>query len=73
MKKSEEILKSVVKECQKHAKRMNYAYQIILYHTPFTGELLSKLSDEELAFIDQVTYRFSKFQDTIGKNFLRRF
>ncbi|HED38085.1 MAG TPA: hypothetical protein ENI76_07565 [Ignavibacteria bacterium] len=56
MKKNEHILKSIIEECKKHLKRMNYAYEKMLPLFPFTEKQILKLNDEKIALTDQMIY-----------------
>lgn len=71
MKKNQYILKSILKECDKHLKRMNFAYKKISPLFPITKEGISKLNEDEISSIDQIIYRFSKLQDTIGQKLFK--
>ncbi len=55
MKKNEHILKSIIEECKKHLKRMNYAYEKMLPLFPFTEKQILKLNDEKIALTDQIS------------------
>jgi len=71
LKKNEYILKSVIEECKKHLSRMNYAYQKVFSLSPFTEERITKLGDEDITYIDQLIYRFTKLQDVIGQKLFK--
>ncbi|MBU0559640.1 MAG: hypothetical protein KKD86_20010 [Bacteroidetes bacterium] len=71
MNKNEYILKTVIRECKKHSKRMNYAYKNLSHKFPLTSEKILKQSDEEIALLDQFIYRFSKLQDAIGQKLFK--
>ena len=71
MKKNQYILKSILNECDKHLKRMNFAYKKISALFPITKERISKLNEDEISYIDQIIYRFSKLQDTIGQKLFK--
>jgi len=65
------ILISILSECEKHIERMNFAYENILYLFPLDSEKIIKLKKEEITFIDQFIYRFSKLQDAIGQKLFK--
>lgn len=71
MKKKEYILKSIIDECNKHISRMNYAYEKVNPLAPFSKEQIEKLSNEDIAHIDQLIYRFTKLQDAIGQKLFK--
>lgn len=63
----------VLKECEKHIKRLDYAFNKLLknFETPLSTENIIKIVDDEglVESLDQITYRFSKLQDSIGSLF----
>ena len=61
-----EKLEKVKEECFKHLERMNTAKRKISHLFPLTIEKYDCLSDDEIAYIDQFLFRFSKLQDTMG-------
>ncbi len=71
MNKNEIILNSIIEECKIHEKRMDYASNAISKLFPLTGEKISALSDEQIALIDQMIYRFTKLQDAIGQKLFK--
>lgn len=71
MSKEREILKSILNECQKHADRINFAYQKVSHLFPIEKQGISKLKKEDITFIDQLIYRFTKLQDTIGQKLFK--
>ncbi len=71
MKKDVYILKSVIEECKKHLKRMNYAYNKMLPLFQSTERQILKLNDDEITLIDQMIYRFTKLQDGIGQKLFK--
>lgn len=66
MMKNQYILKSIINECSKHLTRMQYAINKISYLFPLTKESVSRLKDDEISYIDQIIYRYSKLQDAVG-------
>ena len=53
-------------ECNQHKKRLQIAQRHLKKNAPITRERYNILSDEEISFIDQLIFRFSKLQDTMG-------
>lgn len=52
--------------CQLHHKRMMFAKNSISNIFPLNVESYLELTDEQISYTDQLIYRFSKLQDTIG-------
>ena len=53
-------------ECDAHILRIQNALNHLAQKLPFTKEAYDFLSDSDIAYIDQIVFRFSKLQDTIG-------
>ena len=64
-------LQKIINECDKHILRMNSAYKKIVATLPLDKDKYIKLSDDEVAHIDQYLFRFAKLQDAIGKRFFK--
>jgi len=62
----ENYLKEAVQLCTIHVERMSFAYRKIEMYLPLTVDKYNQLSEEELSFIDQLIFRFSKLQDSMG-------
>ena len=62
----ENQLKEAVQLCTIHVERMSFAYRKIEAHFPLTSKKYEHLAEEELSFIDQLIFRFSKLQDSMG-------
>ena len=58
--------------CDLHYKRMMFAWGNIEKYFPLTDIILSGLSPVELAFFDQLIYRFSKLQDSMGSRLFKQ-
>jgi uncharacterized protein YutE (UPF0331/DUF86 family) len=71
VKKNQFVLKSILIECDKHQKRLNFALGKITYLLPFTKKSISELDEEKITYIDQIIYRFSKLQDAVGQKLFR--
>jgi len=61
----------VINECDKHLKRLNYASNQLKKVFPLTEKSYENLSEDNIQDIDQLLYRFSKLQDTIGEKLLK--
>lgn len=53
-----------------HAMRLSKALMQVNRLMPISASILSKLPDQQLAFLDMMTIRFSKLQDIIGSKIL---
>ena len=62
-----ETLKEKLYECHLHIRRLQRAREHLKNHIPLTGREYPALCDESVSFIDQMIYRFSKLQDTMGE------
>ncbi|MBD3789920.1 MAG: hypothetical protein IE885_06095 [Campylobacterales bacterium] len=54
-------------ECQKHKEKIILASQKIEYLMPLSVDSYNLLSFEQTSFIDQMIFRFTKLQDTMGE------
>jgi hypothetical protein len=63
----ENYLKEAVSLCTIHVERMSFAFRKIEQYFPLTVETYHKLTEEDLSFIDQLIFRFSKLQDSMGE------
>jgi len=61
----------IINECDKHILRINSAYQKTIAILPLNADKYTKLSDDEVGYIDQYLFRFAKLQDTIGKRLFK--
>lgn len=59
-------LKAIIEQCSKHAQRLDYAYNQIAFLLPLAADDIARLKDEEISYLDQFIFRFSKLQDTLG-------
>ncbi len=55
-----------VKLCKIHDERMRFAWDKIKIHFPLDKETYLHLEPEKLSFFDQLIFRFSKLQDSMG-------
>jgi hypothetical protein len=56
----------ILHECDVHAGRIEYARSVCSTFFPLTAETYRALSDEQIAHIDQLIYRYTKLQDSLG-------
>jgi hypothetical protein len=54
-------------ECNKHFQKIQIAKQHLADQMPLTAENYLKISDVDMSFIDQLIFRFSKLQDSMGE------
>ena len=66
MKDRENTFIEKLHECNQHKKRLLLAKRKLEKFMPITTEVYDNLSDEDISFIDQMIFRFSKLQDTMG-------
>jgi hypothetical protein len=52
--------------CKIHSTRMSFAWEKLKMHFPLNMEKYNRLKPEELSFFDQLIFRFSKLQDSMG-------
>ncbi len=53
-------------ECENHIRRLNHALSRTNKLFPLNVHAFEKLTEDEVAFIDQLVFRFSKLQDSMG-------
>ncbi len=68
MKKSDnkDRLDEALKICEIHFERMRYATQKVKKYFPLNEEKYHALNDDDLSYLDQIIFRFSKLQDSMG-------
>ena len=59
-------LSEAVKLCEIHFERMNYAIQKVVHHFPLKEEVYKQLNYDDLSYLDQLIFRFSKLLDSMG-------
>src|SRR6056297_1949600 len=57
---------SLIFKCEAHAKRILQAKEKLKSLFPLSPNKYTALTDEEVVHIDQLVYRFTKLQDTLG-------
>ncbi|HON13434.1 MAG TPA: hypothetical protein PK897_04865 [Treponema sp.] len=67
MNELKEKLIMLLYECNQHKKMINNAYQHLESFLPLAKEKYVGFSLEQIGFIDQFLFRFSKLQDTMGE------
>ncbi len=59
-------LKTVLEVCKTHNQRMQYALDFLQEIFPLNSGSYKELSQEQISHTDQLIFRFSQFQDTMG-------
>ena len=59
-------LREALKLCSIHNERMQYAFNKVKHYFPLDETSYNKLSKDDLSYIDQLIFRFSKLQDSMG-------
>lgn len=65
-------LKETLAICEIHHQRMVFAFNSIKRHFPLTETEFGSISELEMALFDQLIYRFSKLQDSIGTRLFKQ-
>jgi len=60
-----------VYECNRHVEKLNDAKDYLKEMMPLTLERYLQIDKIQSSFIDQLNFRFSKLQDTIGESILK--
>lgn len=63
-------IESSLGECSSHLSRLERVKGILDAFFPLTVEKFKKLRDEEIGYIDQFIYRFTRLQDSLGTRLL---
>ena len=58
-------------ECNKHIEKLNDAKEYLAKKMPLTLQNYLEVDKIQSSFIDQLNFRFSKLQDTIGESILK--
>ncbi len=64
---SKALLKEELAICQIHVDRLNLAISRIERFYPFSEQMVSAISEEDLPYFDVFTTRFAKLQDALGE------
>ena len=59
-------LKESLQICELHIQRMNYAAEKVRTYFPLDEESYQNLTPDDLSYLDQLIFRFSKLQDSMG-------
>ena len=65
-------LKETLTICDLHYQRMMFAFDNVRKYFPLTELNFSQVSPIELALFDQLIYRFSKLQDSMGSRLFKQ-
>lgn len=65
-------LRETLAVCDLHNQRMLFAWESIKVRFPLSELEMGRLSDIEMAFFDQLIYRFSKLQDSMGSRLFKQ-
>jgi hypothetical protein len=65
-------LTETIKICDIHFQRLLFAFQSVEKYFPLDETTLNGLSPIDLALFDQMVYRFSKLQDSMGNRLFRQ-
>lgn len=60
-------LQAKITICDKHLNRLSIAIESLKEIIPINTQMYNELSKEMVSFIDQMSYRFAKLQDTAGR------
>jgi len=71
MRDFDEIFKEKLYECDKHCQKIEDSKEYLKDFMPFELESYLKIDNITSSFIDQLIFRFSKLQDTIGESILK--
>ncbi len=66
MEELKDKLKESVMLCTIHSERMSFAYSKVASYFPLHKDKYKELLPEDLSFFDQLIFRFSKLQDSMG-------
>ncbi len=60
-------LYSLISICETHSKRLKASLSFLKELLPLSVDKYKALTEHELAYIDQMSYRYGKLQETMGK------
>ncbi len=63
----ETSFKEKLYECKKHVEKITVSTKYLSKYMPLTVETYSNSNDIDMSFIDQLIFRYSKLQDTLGE------
>mgnify|MGYP001609139754 CR=1 FL=1 len=67
---TEAVLRSAIRENDAHAHHVVRSRGLTASFFPLTEPALGRLTDEQVGYVDQLIYRFSKMQDSLGMRLL---
>lgn len=67
---SEQLMRIYLDECSLHVNVLAEALEEAHSWFPFSAETVQYITKEQLRILDQIAYRFSKLQDTMGQKVL---
>lgn len=67
MNELQEKLRLILYECNQHKIMIHHAFSHIKPYIPLTAEKYQNLSLDEIGYIDQFLFRFTKLQDSMGE------
>lgn len=67
-----ETLQETLAICGLHHQRMMFAFENVKKYFPLTESEFGQISPIEMALFDQLVYRFSKLQDSMGTRLFRQ-
>ena len=68
-----ESLEQKLYECDKHVEKLDDAKEYLKEIMPLTLEKYLQVDKIQSSFIDQLNFRFSKLQDSIGESITQRY
>jgi hypothetical protein len=63
----EKTFKEKLYECQRHVEKITVSRNYLFPFMPLSVESYLNLNDIDMSFIDQLTFRFLKLQDSMGE------
>ncbi len=67
MNELEDKLALIIYECDQHVKMINHAFEKTERFLPLNEKVYQAFSADQISYIDQFLFRFSKLQDTMGE------
>jgi len=64
-------LSEILATCDMHYQRMQFAHEMLKEKFPLNVLIYDQLTDVEITYSDQLIFRFTKLQDTIGQKLFR--
>jgi len=67
MNEQEDKLALIIYECDQHVKMIDHAFRKTEDHLPLSVEVYQTFTADQIGYMDQFLFRFSKLQDTMGE------